>query len=188
MYTVIGATKSRALRVMWLLEELGEAYDQDPAGPRSDTVLKHNVLGKIPALIDEGHSLTDSVAIMTYLADKHGKFTAPAGTPQRAHQDAMTLWLIDEVDATLWTNTRHKDALPDLEARMHEQYAQAMKVLSNRLQSEFLMGDEMTVPDILAAHCMGWAAGVGFPPLDEKLSGYLKKLRARPAFRAALDH
>lgn len=188
MYTVIGATKTRTLRVMWLLEELGADYDQEPAGPQSEIALKHNVLGKIPALIDDGHSLTDSVAIMTYLADKHGKFTAPAGTPQRAHQDAMTLWLIDELDATLWTNARHKDAVPGLEARMHDHYAQSMQILSNRLQSSFLMGDEMTVPDILAAHCMGWAASAGFPPLDDKLKDYLKQMRARPAFRAALNH
>ena len=93
MYTVIGATRTRTLRVMWLLEELGETYDQDPAAPNSDSALKYNVLGKIPALVDNGHTLTDSVAIMTYLADKHGRFTAPAGTPQRALQDAMTLWL-----------------------------------------------------------------------------------------------
>ena len=31
MYTVIGATKTRTLRVMWLLEELGADYDQEPA-------------------------------------------------------------------------------------------------------------------------------------------------------------
>tara|TARA_R110000764_G_scaffold51065_4_gene111930 strand:+ start:6483 stop:7049 length:567 start_codon:yes stop_codon:yes gene_type:complete len=188
MYTVIGATRTRTLRVMWLLEELGETYDQDPAAPNSDSALKYNVLGKIPALVDNGHTLTDSVAIMTYLADKHGRFTAPAGTPQRALQDAMTLWLIDEVDATLWTSTRHKDAVPGLEARMHGHYAESMQILSNRLQSEFLMGDEMTVPDILAAHCMGWGASAGFPPLDDKLQDYLKRMRARPAFHAALKH
>lgn len=188
MYTVIGATRTRTLRVMWLLEELGEAYDQEPASPNSELALKHNVLGKIPALIDAGHSLTDSVAIMTYLADKHGKFTALAGTPQRAHQDAMTLWLIDELDATLWTNARHKDAVPGLEQRMHAHYAEALQVLSNRLQSPFLMGDQMTVPDILAVHCMGWGVSAGFPALDDKLQEYLKRLRARPAFRAALNH
>ena len=36
MYKVIGATKTRAMRVMWMLEELGQPYDHLPCAPRSD--------------------------------------------------------------------------------------------------------------------------------------------------------
>ena len=52
MYTVVGAVKSRAFRVMWMLEELGEDYTVIPAGPRSDEAKKYNPLGKVPALVD----------------------------------------------------------------------------------------------------------------------------------------
>ena len=72
MYTVIGHPQSRALRVIWALEELGQPYELVKAMPRSEEILKYNPLGKIPALIDGEDVLTDSVAIMTYLADKHG--------------------------------------------------------------------------------------------------------------------
>jgi len=37
MYTVIGGTKSRAFRVMWMLEELGQPYELNPAAARSET-------------------------------------------------------------------------------------------------------------------------------------------------------
>ena len=84
MYTVIGGTKSRAFRVMWMLEELGQPYTLNPAAPRSEEARKYNPSGKIPALVDGDEVLTDSLAIMTYLADKHGALTAPAGTPERA--------------------------------------------------------------------------------------------------------
>ena len=85
MYTVVGATKSRAFRVMWMLEELGQDYTQIAAGPRTPEAMKYNPSGKIPALIDGDDILTDSVAIMTYLGDKHQQLTAPAGTVSYTH-------------------------------------------------------------------------------------------------------
>ena len=72
MYTVIGGTKSRAFRVMWMLEELSQPYALNPAAPRSEEARKYNPSGKIPAIVDGDEVLTDSLAIMTYLADKHG--------------------------------------------------------------------------------------------------------------------
>ena len=113
MYRVIGTAKSRAFRVMWMLKELGQPYEVEPAMPQSDDIRRYNPLGKVPALVDGDAVLTDSVAIMTYLADKHGAMTAPAGTSARARQDAMTLWLVDEMDALLWTAAKHSFVLPE---------------------------------------------------------------------------
>lgn len=191
MYTVIGATKSRAFRVMWLLEELGADYVQIAAGPRSDEARKYNALGKVPALLDGDAVLTDSVAIMTYLADKHGRFTAPAGTPARAQQDAMTLWLIDEMDAILWTYAKHTFVLPEkmrapaIIPTLQKEFTRATSILSERITGPFLMGDEMTVPDILALHCLNWAIGAEFPPVDDTLAAWAKEMRSREAFKAA---
>ncbi len=79
MYTVIGPVKSRAMRVLWMLEELGEAYNHIDAAPRSDEARTYNPSGKVPALIDGAEVLTDSMAILTYLADKHGKLHRTGG-------------------------------------------------------------------------------------------------------------
>jgi glutathione S-transferase len=191
MYKVIGATKSRAFRVMWMLEELGQSYEHIPAGPGSDEARSYNSSGKIPALVDGDAVLTDSVAIMTYLADKHSALTAPAGTAARAQQDAMTLWLIDEFDAILWTAAKHMFVLPEdkrvpqvRDALMFE-FERSASNLSQRLDGPFLMGNEITVPDLLACHCLNWALGAKFPRTDEKLFAYGKALRDRPAFKAA---
>jgi len=193
MYRVIGTVKSRAFRVLWMLEELGQPYELEQAAPRSDTALAHNPLGKIPALIDGGTTLTDSVAIMTFLADKHGGLTAPAGTKARARQDAMTLWLIDEMDALLWTASKHNFVLPeklrvpDVVPTLHREFARNVDRFGHMLEDagDFIMGDDMTLPDILAVHCLGWAFGAGFPALPDPVKAYSKRLRARPAFRAA---
>lgn len=193
MYRVIGTVKSRAFRVLWMLEELGQPYELVEAGPRSDDARAHNPLGKIPALVDGDDVLTDSVAIMTYLADKHGGLTAPAGTPARARQDAVTLWLIDEMDALLWAASKHafvlpeKLRVPEVVPTLHKEFARNAATFAGMLEQsgEFIMGDEITVPDLLAVHCFGWAFGAQFPALPEPVKAYSKRLRARPAFRAA---
>ena len=190
MYKVIGTTNSRAFRVLWMLQEMGEPYEQIDASPRSEETMKYNPLGKIPALIDGDAVLTDSVAIMTYLADKHGKLTAPAGTLARARQDAMTFWLIDEFDAILWAAAKHSFALPEdvrvpsVKDALKYEFEKSATTLSNRLQGDFLMGDEITLPDILACHCLNWAIGAKFPRTDDKLFRYAKGLRERPAYQA----
>lgn len=191
MYTVIGPVKSRAFRVMWMLEELGEPYEHIPAAPRSEDARRYNPSGKVPALVDGDEILTDSMAILTYLGDKHGKLTAPAGTIARARQDALTFWLVDEFDAILWAAAKHSFVLPE-EKRMpaikdvlKEEFAASAAQLAARLDGPFLMGDDITIPDILACHCLNWAVGANFPRVDDKLFAYAKALRERPAFQAA---
>ena len=88
-YTAIGTVKTRAARVVWMLEELGQPYEYMAVRPASDEAKGYNPSGKVPVLVADGVTLTDSVAIMTYLADKHGQFTYPAGS-LAAHYLAFT--------------------------------------------------------------------------------------------------
>ena len=197
MYRVIGTVKSRAFRVMWMLDELEQPYEVVPAAPRSEEARQFNPLGKIPALVDGDEVLTDSVAIMTYLADKHGALTSPAGTAARARQDAITLWLIDELDAALWVNAKHSFILPEkmrvpaLQPTLHKEFTRTADTFAGMLESAggaFIMGDQITLPDLLAVHCFGWAFGAEFPEIPDPVKAYTKRLRARPQFRAAQDH
>lgn len=190
MYKVVGGVKSRAFRVMWMLEELGQSYDIIPASPASDEARQYNPSGKVPALVDGDDVLTDSCAIMQYLADKHGSLTAPAGTPARARQDAMLFWLVDEFDAILWAAAKHSFAWPEhlrvpvIKDSLKAEFERSAKLLADRLDGPFLMGEQMTVPDILAVHCINWSIGAGFPAIDDRLGAWAAGLRKRDAFKA----
>ncbi len=189
MYKIYGGPKSRAFRVLWLLEELGQPYTFEAVGPHDPEVLKINPSGKIPVLVEGDTVLTDSTAIMTYLADKHGDFTYPAGTLERAQQDALTHMLLDEFDAVLWTAARHTFVLPEerrvpaVTASLAWEFGRNAERLAEGFQGPFLMGDKMTIADILCVHCMGWARGVNFPIESETLKAYAKQVRSRPAFQ-----
>ncbi len=194
MYTVIGALRTRTLRVLWMLEELGQPYEHQPHAPLSDGVRALYPAGKVPVLLEEGEVFTDSVAIMTYLADRHQALTFPAGTPARAHQDGHTNFLIEEFDGILWMAGKHSFVLPE-EQRMPEikqslrwEFARSCARLAERLgDGPFLMGETMTIADILAGHCLGWAKAAKFEVKEDALLAYHERLKARPAFRRALQ-
>jgi len=192
MYEVTGAIRSRTFRVLWMLEELGEPYKFNAAPPHSDAVLALNPAGKVPVLVTAGEVLTDSIAIIQYLADRHARFTARAGTIARAHQDGFTNFLLDEFDATLWMAARHsfilpaEKRLPEIKPSLRWEFARSQKTLVSRMpDGPFLMGEAMSVPDILLTHCLDWARGAKFPLTEPRLEAYLERMHTRPAFRRA---
>jgi len=190
VYTLIGSIKTRAARVAWMLEELGLEYDYVHTPPRTEPVLAHYSAGKIPVLLDGDRALTDSVAIMTYLADKHGKLTFLAGTIDRAVQDGHTLFLCEEFDAILWAASRHRFILPKDKRvpavidSLAWEFQTSLERLEERLgDGPYLMGETLTIPDLVAAHCHRWSINIGFPQPADHVADYLKGLRARPAFK-----
>ena len=190
MYTVIGDLKSRAFRVVWMLEELGAPYTHRAAAPGSEAARAVNPSGKVPVLMAQDAALTDSTAILTYLADRHGQLTHPAGTLERARQDAMTFRILDEIETPLWTAAKHSFVLPEAQRvpavkdSLKWEYARALARLMDDLTGDYLAGGAATVPDLLLAHCGGWAKAAGFPADEPRFAAYLKRMRARPAFRA----
>ncbi|MCG6904700.1 MAG: glutathione S-transferase family protein [Rhodobacter sp.] len=195
MYTIIGGVRSRTLRVLWMLEELEQPYTHQPAAPRSDEVTALYPAGKVPVLVVDGTPLTDSTAILTFLADRHSALTYPAGTLDRARQDGHTQFLLDELDALLWTASRHSFILPEelrvsaIKDSLKWEYERSLQRLESRLgDGPYLMGDTMTVPDIIAAHCAGWAVSANFPEPSARLQDYFDGLRGRDAFRRAMKN
>ena len=195
MYTVIGTAKSRAARVLWMLEELGQPFEHVAAPPRSEGVTAFNPAGKVPVLIDAGTPITDSTAIIQYLADKHGALTHPAGTLERARQDSLTQFLLDEFDANLWMAARHSFVLPEelrhaaIKNTLRWEFDRSQKVLMARMGGgTFIMGDRMTVPDIILTHCGNWAIRAKFPIVDQRFTSYLTRMRDRPAFKRAMAY
>lgn len=191
MYTVIGTPKSRTFRVLWMLEELAMPYEHLSIFPRSDAVTKQNPSGKIPVLMVKDQALTDSTAILQYLADYTGKLTFPAGSIARGQQDGVTQFLLDEFDASLWTAARHSFVLPEehrmpaIKDSLKWEYARSLTRLAEKLgNSPFLTGESITVPDIIAGHCGRWAKSANFPQPDGPLAEYFNRLWTRPAYQA----
>jgi glutathione S-transferase len=129
---------------------------------------------------------------MTFLGDRHGKLTHAAGTIHRARQDSLTQAIVDEFDAALWAAARHSFVLPEdkrvpaVKDSLRWEFERSQEQFVPRMAEDgpFLMGEEMTIPDILLAHCMGWAVAAKFP-VTEPLKEHARRMRDRPAFARA---
>lgn len=192
MYQVIGTVQSRAFRVLWMLEELGQDYHHVALSPHSEGVTSFNPAGKVPILVIDGTPVTDSTAILTYLGDHHDALTHRAGTLDRARQDSLTQFILDEFDAVLWLAARHGLILPEeldhsaIKNTLRWEFERSQKTLVHRMTEEgFLMGERMTVPDIILTHCLTWALNARFPITEHRLTEYLEVMRARPAYARA---
>ena len=192
MYKVLGTAATRTMRVLWMMEELGLKYEHLPYPPRSKEILEINPSGKVPALIVEDRVILDSVAIMQFLADKHGGLTYAAGTVERGQQDSFTQFINDELDAIIWCAARNSFILPkekrvpEIKDTLKWEFERSLSFLGERIgDNEFLMGDKITVPDLLLGHMGGWAKVAGFEIPDGPFQAYFKRMAKRPAYLRA---
>ena len=194
MYKLLGNPKTRAGRVMWMLEELGAEYDLNPCNPHDPAVAAINPTGKIPALIDGDLIINDSTAILLHLGDKHQKLTYPLASPERARMMSVIFFATDAIEQPLWTMAKHSFVYPEQvreldavrPAARHE-FGQAMEALDKMLgDREFIMGDEFSTADIILGHLGGWAKGSGFGADEGRVGEYMSRVRSRPAWKTVL--
>lgn len=96
MIKVYGVPMSRAMRVLWALEEVGTPYElvsthflTDAHAPEFLTI---NPNGRIPAMQDGDVTLFESLAINLYLARKYGPALWPKTVADEGRAYQWSLW------------------------------------------------------------------------------------------------
>ncbi|WP_437618965.1 glutathione S-transferase family protein [Sorangium sp. So ce1151] len=184
---------TRSIRVRWVLQELGVEFEPvtvnlAAGGHRSPEFLEINPAGKVPALVDGDLVLTESVAIVLYLAEKYpNKGLLPADLQQRAQVYRWLLFAATELEQPLWRIARHTFLYPE-DQRLPAEVALAgndfkamAEVLEKHMQQrQFVVGDGLTVADIVMAYTLDWAKEArlldGFP----QLVAYMERMYTRP--------
>ena len=100
---IFGSTRSRAMRNIWLAEELGLDYDQRLKDEAGLDYLRVNPSGKVPSIDDDGLVISESMAINMYLAKKHGGELAPKDLAEDAAMLQWTFWAMTEVESNALT-------------------------------------------------------------------------------------
>ncbi|MDX1919291.1 MAG: glutathione S-transferase N-terminal domain-containing protein [Candidatus Caenarcaniphilales bacterium] len=146
-------------KIHLMLEELGLPYnlhkfDLSKGEQKSPEFLKINPNGKIPAIVDSDSSLnlSESGAILIYLAEKTGKLLAASGSAKyKAFQ-----WLMFQMSAVgpmlgqvfFFTNYA-PEKIPYAIERYTNESKRLFGVLNEHLQSNiYLAGDEYSIADI----------------------------------------
>src|SRR6478752_9539142 len=117
MLQLYGNPRSRAMRCLWMLEEMGEPYRLIEKSTRADDLqstdyLRLNPNARIPTLVDGDVVLWESMAINLYLAQKYqGPMHCDAKALGYAAQ--WSFWAMLETEALLLDLLTHRAVLPD---------------------------------------------------------------------------
>ena len=173
MLTLYGATASRAHRVLWMLKELGLAFEHVQTNfmdgsTQTPQFLAVNPNGRVPALDDDGLLLCESLSINLYLVKKYGGPLAPADMIEETLATQWSFWVTTEVEKPLLFASANR-ALFKEGSRNEEQALMAIaklnrpfKVLDAHLaQQPYLLGQRFTVADLNVATVMDLAPQCG---------------------------
>jgi glutathione S-transferase len=202
MITLHHCSRSRSMRTLWLLNELGLDFELrtmplDLQILRSPEYLAIHPLGRVPCLVDDGGVLFESGAIAQYLcetydADGRLGLHRPPGDPERfewlqwihfAETIAVHGASLVQQRVFIAENER-SPAVHKLESKRLEK---ALGVVERRLADrEHILASGFSAADT----SLGWSVvfGRSLAGLDPfpNARAYVERLEARPAFQAAV--
>lgn len=201
MISVYSFPNTRGLRITWVLEEMEVPYkfvsvDLASASHKQPEFLAINPGGKVPAIRDGDVLMTESGAIVTFLADKYsqGKLIPEPGTDLRARYEQWSYFALCELEQGLWSMGKHKFALPK-EQRVPEllptaawEFQQALALFSEGLgDRSYILGESFSGADILLVQTLHWALAFKQPIEQENVMAYYQRAVGRPAFIRACE-
>lgn len=184
---------TRSIRARWILQELAidfEAASVDlPArAHRTPEFLELNPAGKIPVLVDGDLILSESVAIVLYLAEKYrDRGFIPLDPQLRADMYRWILFAVTELEQPLWRIAKHTTIFPEQEripadvALARREFLPMAAVLENHMKGrDYVVGDRLTAADFIIAYTVDWADVVDLLGECPTLGSYLARMYARP--------
>ena len=200
MIKLYGVPGSRAMRSLWMLEELGVPYEHvktqfGAEGSRQPDFLKINPNGHIPALQDNEVTLWESLAINLYLARKYDKGLWPKTIAGEGHTFKWSIWAMTEAEEPVVTALLHRVFFPENQrdkAKADDaalRFETPLKVLDDELAGKScLLGNDFTVADLNVASVVCWAPMAG---LDlgkaANASAWMKRCTSRPAYAKVMS-
>ena len=214
MIVVHHLNNSRSQRVLWLLEELGleyevKRYERDPKTMLAPASLRAvHPLGKSPVITDDGNTVAESGAIIEYLIERYanGRLVPPAGSPERlrwtywlhfAEGSAMAPLLMklvfDKVESSpmpfFVKPVARAIAQKVKKSFINPNIKQQLDYMESELgRQEWFAGPEFSAADIQMSFPLE-AAGArgGLDASRPKLTAFLQRIHARPAYLRALE-
>lgn len=202
MITVYGAPPTRALRVIWMLEEMGLPYQVRPV----DFAKRHqdaefmdvSPAGAIPAMKDGEVRMVESCAITEYLGARYGPTPLIPSPADPAYPAYLSFLHFGEASlaAPLNVTVGSRFFAPDDQKRNWgasfaiDLFLGRSAALVRALRDKpYVAGDAFTAADISCGFAIGVSRLLGFfDRLDPILAEYFRRLTERPAYGRAAAH
>lgn len=193
------APNTRAVRVAWLLEELGLEYELERftlGSPemRGSEYLKVHPMGRVPVLEDGDVRLFESGAILEYILARHGGGRLRPAPDDPAFASYLQWFHYAEgmIMPPINTITVETILLPP-ERRTEINVKRATKLLGQMLYAvnaalagKPFLADDFTAADIMTGSAVISAKRIGIDLTDKpNLLPYIQRLTSRPAYQTA---
>jgi glutathione S-transferase len=183
--------RSRAQMVHWMLEEVGAPYrivpiDFEKGEHKTPSFLALNPMGKLPTIEHRGMVVTETAAIIAYLADAFpAAGLAPA--PGDALRGPYYRWLFfgaGVIEPAMIDKMMKRPEVERKSAVGWGSYEDMVGTLNKTLsKGPYLLGEKFTAADVYVGAELRWAMMIGAPGLkgEPAFDDYVARLSARPA-------
>jgi glutathione S-transferase len=182
---------SRGQIVRWMLEEVGEPYEQVlldyGTTMKAPDYLAINPMGKVPAIKHGDKVVTECAAICAYLADA---FPAAGLAPDLADRADYYRWLFfgaGPLEQAI-VNTSMGFVVPPEKAMMagYGNFEAAMDGLESAVAGKaFIAGSRFSAADVYVGSQIGWGLAFGTIEKRPAFEAYFAGLSERPAYGKA---
>jgi glutathione S-transferase len=196
MYTLHYSPGSCSLIIHVVLEEVGVAFELRKAETKSPAYRKVNPKGKVPALETPDGVLTECVAILEYLCDRHGdgKLLGKPGSWERARTMERIATLASEIHP-LFNRFFHEDDFSaskevqaGVKARGTERLLAWFREEDAALRKAYWSGETMDASDVYFMVMARWGRWLT-PPANEmpNIRPFYERMIARPAVARSMQ-
>ena len=188
--------QSRSQMVRWMIEEAGAPHRVVPIDfakneHKAPACLALNPMGKLPTIEHRGTVVTETAAIIAYLADTFPQAgLVPA--PGEAARGAYYRWLFFGAgcfEPALLDKMMKRPEVERKSAVGWGSYDDVLATLKKALATgPYLLGEKFTAADLYIGSELNFAVMFGAPGLkgEPVIDAYLARLTARPAFQRAM--
>nr|WP_157134668.1 glutathione S-transferase family protein [Sphingomonas sp. PAMC 26605] len=182
---------SRGRIARWMLEEVGAPYETvvlDYASTmKADSYLAINPMGKVPAIVHDGHVVTEGAAICAYLADAFPEAGLAPPLGERADYYRWLFFAAGPVEHAV-TN-RSLGVTPTSDQQRMAGYGHldlVVDVLEQAVSSHpYIAGAAFSAADVYAGSQVAWGLMFGSLPKRPAFEAYLGRILSRPAYKRA---
>lgn len=189
--TLYSNPMSRGRIARWMLEETGVAYDTvmlDYATTmKAAPYLSVNPMGKVPAIVHDGHVVTECGAICAYLADAVPEAQLAPTADERADYYRWLFYAAGPLEAAI-TNRSLGVVPTETQQRMvgYGTYDAAIAGLEHAVAAHpYIAGPRFTAADVYVGAQVIWGLQFGTMPKLAVFEAYAERLTERPAYRRA---
>ena len=181
---------SRGRIVRWMLEEVGRPYRTEvldyATTMKAPAYLAINPMGKVPAVVHRGVTVTECAAICAYLADAfpEANLGPRVDDPRRGLYYRWMFFAAGPLEAAVTANALGLLAPSDKSAMVgYGSFGQTVDALEYAVEQggPWLLGDQFTAADVYVGSQVAW--GQMFKSLPERpaFQAYAARLMSRPA-------